>query len=136
MQMKKLLMVGLVIGLSLVLVTSAFAAKQKKAAAPKGSSKAGASAFTGTVSAVNTQSKTMTVTGKQAAVTFDVAKPVFNGYKALGDVKQGDKVAVSYGPDTTKVTKVAAGKPAKAKQPAEKSKKPVQKSKKKKAPKS
>ena len=65
-----------------------------------------------------------------------MAKPVFSGYKALGDVKQGDKVAVSYGPDTTKVTKVAAGKPAKAKQPAEKSKKPAQKSKKKKASKS
>ena len=129
--MKKLLMVGLVIGLSLVLVTSAFAAKQKKAAVQKGSAKAGASTFTGTVSAVNTQSKTMTVKGKKATIGFDVSRPVFSGYKTLGDVKHGDKVSVSYGPDTTKVTKMAAGKPAKAKQSAEKSKKPVQKSKKK-----
>jgi len=129
--MKKVFMVSLVICLGLVLVTSAFAAKQKKAAAPKGSAKAGASAFTGTVSAVNPQSKTMTVKGKQATVTFDVSKPVFNGYKAVGDIKEGDKVSVSYGPDTTKVKKVAAAKPAKAKQPAQKAKKPAHEHKKK-----
>lgn len=133
--MKKVLMVSLVIGLSLVLATSVFAAKHKKDAAPKKTDKAGASAFTGTVSAVNPQSKTMTVKGKQTTITFDVSKPVFAGYKSLDDVKQGDKVSVMYGPDTTKVTKVAAGKPAKAKQPAEKSKKPAQKPTKKKAPK-
>jgi hypothetical protein len=116
--MKKFLMLSLLTGLSFVLVTSAFAAKQKKAAASKGSAKAGASAFTGTVTAVNPEAKIMTVKGKKATIGFDVSKPVFKGYNALGDVKQGDKVSVAYGADTTKVTKIAAGK-----KPTHKSKK-------------
>ncbi len=134
--MKKILMVCMVIGLSLILVTSAFAAKHKKAPAQKAGAKAGASVFTGTVTAINDQWKTMTVKGKKSTVSFDISKPVFQGYKALGDVKQGDKVSVAYGPDNTKITKVSAGKPEKSKQPAAKSKKPAQKSKKKAAPKS
>jgi hypothetical protein len=134
--MKKVLMVGLVIGLSLVLATSVFAAKHKKDAATQKTAKSGASAFTGSVSAVNPQSKTMTVKGKQTTITFDVSKPVFSGYKTLDDVKQGDKVSVMYGPDTTKVAKVGAAKPAKEKAPAQKAKKPAPKQKKKTAAKS
>ncbi len=133
--MKRVLVISLVIGLSLVLATSVFAAKHKKEATPQKTAKAGASAFTGTVSAINPQSKTLTVKGKQATITFDVSKPVFAGYKALDEVKQGDKVSVMYAPDSTKVTKVGAAKPAKAKQPAQKAKKPAQKTKKKAVPK-
>lgn len=132
--MKKVLMVGLVVGLTLLLTTSVFAATQKKASAQKAGTKPGVSVFTGTVTAVNGESKTMTVKGKKSTVSFDVSKPLFQGYKALGDVKQGDTVSVAYGPNDTKITKVSAAKPAKAKQPAAKSKKPAQ-TKKKPAPK-
>jgi hypothetical protein len=68
-------------------------------------------------------------------VTVDVAKPVFKGYGAMSDVKQGDTVSVSYGPDSAKITKVSAGKATKAKQSAQKSKKPAKHAKKKKTPK-
>jgi hypothetical protein len=132
--MKRILVVGLVICLSLVLATSVFAAKHKKAPAEKAGTKPSASVFKGTVTAVNGESKMMTVKGKDSTISFDVSKPVFHGYKTLGDVKQGDTVSVAYGSSDTKITKVSAAKPAKAKQPAAKGKKPAQ-TKKKPAPK-
>lgn len=133
--MNKALMIGLTLLVSVALVTSVSArsatGKAAKATAPKGSAKAAGSAYTGIVSSVNAESKTMTVKGKRGPVSVDVAKPVFKGYGAMSDVKQGDKVSVSYGPDSTKITKISAGKATKAKQPAQKGEKPVKKAKKK-----
>jgi hypothetical protein len=131
--MKKALMLGLAILISVAFVTGVLAqsAKATKTAAPKGSAKAAGSVYTGVVSSVNAESKTMTVKGKRGPVTVEVAKPAFKGYGAMSDVKQGDKVSVSYGPDSTKITKISAGKATKAKQSAQKSKKPAKHAKKK-----
>ena len=135
--MKKALMLGLALLISVAFVTSVFArpVKATKTAAPKGSARAAGSVYTGIVSSVNAESKTMTVKGKRGPVSVDVAKPALKGYGAMSDVKQGDKVSVSYGPDSTKITKISASKATKAKQPARKSKKPAKHAKKKKAPK-
>ena len=134
--MKGLFLVLSVGVIGVAFVTTVFAgsatAKTTKATAPKGSTKASGSVYTGIVSSVNAESKTMTVKGKRGPVTVDVAKPVFKGYGAMSDVKQGDKVSVSYGPDSTKITKLSAGKATKAKQPAQKGKKPAKHAKKKK----
>jgi hypothetical protein len=127
--MKRILTVGMVIGLSLVLATSVFAAKQKKGGTQKATAKAGSSAFVGTVIAVNAQTKTITVAGKATTVGFDVSKPTFAGYKTLADIKPGDKVSVAYTSDGTQVKKMG-GKAAKTDKPAsaKKAAKPAAKS--------
>ena len=133
--MKKALVLGLMVLISVAFVTTVSArsatANATKAKAPKGSAKVAGSVYMGIVSGVNAESKTMTVKGKRGPVTVDVAQPVFKGYGAMSDVKPGDKVSVSYGPDSTKITKISAGKETKAKQPAQKSKKPAKHAKKK-----
>jgi hypothetical protein len=84
--------------------------KAEKPAKPKPKAKLG---FGGSVMNVNTEVKLLTVKGARGAVTFDVSRPEFKGYKSLSDVKLGDKVAVKYKGDTTKVWKLG-GKAVKA----------------------
>jgi hypothetical protein len=62
--------------------------------------------FVGTVIQVNTVSNTVTVKNKGIVVTFDVLNPVFKGFRALEQIKAGDKVAVSYTGDGARITKV------------------------------
>jgi hypothetical protein len=61
--------------------------------------------FIGTVTRVNMVSKTITVSNKGMAVTFDVINPILNGYKNLEQIKAGDKIAVSYTGDGIRITK-------------------------------
>jgi hypothetical protein len=69
----------------------------------------------------------MMVKSKKEAIGFDVSKPTFKGYKAMGDVKVGDTVAAKYTKDGAMITKIAgakAEKPAKEKPKAEKKEAP------------
>jgi hypothetical protein len=61
--------------------------------------------FIGTVTSVNTVSKTITLRNKGVIVTFDVLNPVFKGYKNLEQIRIGDKIAISYTGDGARITK-------------------------------
>jgi hypothetical protein len=61
--------------------------------------------FIGAVAGINPVSKTITVKNKGVIVTFDVLNPVFKGYKSLEQIRVGDKVAISYTGDGTRITK-------------------------------
>jgi hypothetical protein len=61
--------------------------------------------FMGSVANINLVSKTITVKNKGVIVTFDVLNPVFKGYKNLEQIRVGDKVAISYTGDGTRITK-------------------------------
>ena len=99
------------------------AVPEKAAPAPeKAKPKAKIPGFVGIVANVDTAAKTIVVKDKEKVVTFDVSNPKFKGYKNLNEVKVGDKVAVAYTKDGTKVTKIA-GKPTVAKKAAPKPKK-------------
>jgi len=77
--------------------------------------------FVGNVEMID--GKMMMVKSKKEAVSFDVSKPAFKGYKAIGDVKVGDTVAAKYTKDGVMIIKIAgtkAEKPAKEKPKAEK----------------
>ncbi len=64
--------------------------------------------FVGTVTNVNTANNTIAVRNKGIVVTFDVLNPVFKGFRALDQIRRGDKVAVSYTGDGARITKVTA----------------------------
>jgi len=148
--MKKVLLVTLVLLISVAFVSTVFAqakpeakpaekpapapekapvAAPEKAPAPEKAEKAKeapkpkpkAAGFVGKVESIN--GKMMMVKSKKEAVGFDVSKPAFKGYKAIGDVKVGDMVAAKYTKDGVMITKIAgakAEKPAKEKPKAEK----------------
>lgn len=61
--------------------------------------------FFGTVTHVNTTSKTIAVRNKGIIVTFDVLNPIFRGYKNLEQIRIGDRIAISYTGNCTRVTK-------------------------------
>jgi hypothetical protein len=71
--------------------------------------------YYGEVTNVDVASKTLTVKDKKDAVTFDIAKATFKGYKDANEIKVGDKVAAKYTKDGINVKKIAAAKPAKEK---------------------
>lgn len=161
--MKKVLLVALVLLISVAFVSTVFAqakpeAKQaekpapapekapvaapEKAPAPEKAEKAKEApkpkpkpaGFVGKVEKID--GNMMMVKSKKEAIGFDVSKPTFKGYKAMGDVKVGDTVAVKYTKDGAMITKIAgakAEKPAKEKPKAEMKEKP--KAEKKEAPK-
>jgi hypothetical protein len=147
--MKKVILIALVLLVSIAFVTTVFAqekakaapakpavAPEKPAAAPekpaapekaapapeKAKPKPKIPGFVGIVANVDAAAKTIVVKDKEKVVTFDVSNPKFKGYKNLNEIKVGDKVAVLYTKDGTKVTKIA-GKPTVAKKAAPKPKK-------------
>jgi len=147
--MKKVILIALVLLVSVAFVTTVFAQEKAKAAPEKAKAapakpavapektaapekaapapekakpKAKIPGFVGIVANVDTAAKTIVVKDKEKVVTFDVSNPKFKGYKNLNEVKVGDKVAVAYTKDGTKVTKIA-GKPTVAKKAAPKPKK-------------
>ena len=147
--MKKAILIALVLLVSVAFVTTVFAQEKAKAAPEKAKAapakpavapekpavpekaapapekakpKAKIPGFVGIVANVDTAAKTIVVKDKEKVVTFDVSNPKFKGYKNLNEVKVGDKVAVAYTKDGTKVTKIA-GKPTVAKKAAPKPKK-------------
>jgi hypothetical protein len=69
------------------------------------------SGFVGTVTKVDASA--LTVKSNKAEVVFDASKPTFKGYKAITDVKVGDKVAAKYTKDGISIRKLA-GAPVKA----------------------
>jgi hypothetical protein len=145
--MKKVLLVALVVLISVAFVSTVFAqakpeAKpaEKPAPAPekapatapekapatekaekaKEAPKPKPAGFVGKVEKID--GNMMMVKSKKEAIGFDVSKPTFKGYKAMGDVKVGDTVVVKYTKDGAMITKIAgakAEKPAKEKPKAE-----------------
>lgn len=71
--------------------------------------------YYGEVTNVDAAAKTLTVKTKKDAVTFDLTKATFKGYKDVSEIKVGDKVAAKYTKDGIDVKKIAAAKPAKEK---------------------
>ena len=149
--MKKVLMVVLVLFISIAFVSTVFAQAKPAAAAPEKAAPAPEKAepkadkpadkpkpkpkpagYYGEVANVDVAAKTLTVKTKKDAVTFDIAKAKFKGYKDAGEIKVGDKVTAKYSKDGVDVKKIAAAKPAKVKKekPAvEKKEKPAAKKK-------
>jgi hypothetical protein len=120
--MKKALLVLLVLSISAALVATVFAqapaksapATQKAPAAPV------IHMLTGQVTAVDAAAKMLEVKGSKKEVKFDVANAKWTGYKAIDEVKAGDKVTVKY---TEKEGKMTANQVLKAVPKAETKKK-------------
>ena len=99
--MKKTLFILLALLFGVASVTTAFA----KGTAAKTHS------FTGVVASVDAGAKSLAVKGTKKEMTFDVANAKMVGFKALGDIKAGEKVTVKY---TEKDGKAMAKSVAKA----------------------
>lgn len=141
--MKKVLLVAFVLLISVAFVTTVFAQVKpeakpaekpapapEKAPAPapekaKEAPKPKPAGFVGKVEVVD--GKMMMVKSKKETVGFDVSKPSFKGYKAIGDVKVGDTVAAKHTKDGVMITKIAGAKPEKpAKEKPKAEKKPAE----------
>lgn len=61
--------------------------------------------FVGIVTQVDPIGKTVAVKNKGVAVTFDAANPILKGYKSLEQVKRGDRIAISYTADGTRISR-------------------------------
>lgn len=61
--------------------------------------------FSGTVVSVSPLTGSMTVRGPQTTVTFDLTNPVLKGYRNLGSIRKGDRIAVSYTASGIRITK-------------------------------
>lgn len=90
--MKKALLVVLSLLFSAALVTTVFA-QQKKA--PE-ASKPKALHYYGTVASMDSVAKLLVVKGKKGEMKFDVADAKWKGYKAMDEVKTGERVRVKY----------------------------------------
>lgn len=66
-------------------------------------------AFSGRVVQVNVVTDTLFVKEGGNIVGFDVSNPLFSGYSSLSAVRVGDRVAVSYTPEGTRVTRLSKG---------------------------
>jgi hypothetical protein len=137
--MKKVLFVVFVVMMSVAFVSSVFAQAKPEAKpaekpapapdkapapapekAPEKAEKAKEEApkpkpagFVGKVEKI--EGNTMTVKSKKEAIGFDISKPALKGYKAIGDVKAGDTVAVKYTKGGTMITKISGAKAEKPK---------------------
>jgi hypothetical protein len=128
--MKKILTVAFVLLISFAFVSMGFAqpkpaekapapekaAAPEKAPAPEKAASAEKSAkpkpkvsgFVGTIA--KTDARTFTVKAAKTEVTFDASNPKFKGYKAMNEMKAGDKVAAKYTKDGVWVQKIAGAK--------------------------
>lgn len=61
--------------------------------------------FFGTVAHINLADKTISVRNKGIVVTFDVRNPIIKDYKNLEQIRIGDKIAISYRGDNTRISK-------------------------------
>jgi Cu/Ag efflux protein CusF len=93
--MKRTLLVLLVLLISAAFVTTVFAQTPSKQA-PATEKAPAVHKLAGAVLAVDAAAKTVSVKGSKAEVTFDVASAKWAGYKAIDEVKAGDKVSVKY----------------------------------------
>jgi hypothetical protein len=91
-----------------VLVACIFGASHDspaKSANPAGTGRA----FSGRVVQVNVVTDTLFVREGGNTVGFDVSSPVFSGYSSLSAVRVGDRVAVSYIPEGTRIARLSRG---------------------------
>ena len=91
------------------------AAPEKKEAAEAPKPKPKPAGFVGEIIRADAAANLFTVKGAKDTVTFDFAGAKFKGYKSADEIKMGDKVAVKYGKEGLKVTKLGAKKAKKAK---------------------
>lgn len=52
--------------------------------------------FTGRVTSANLENSTIVVQSMKAGMTFDVKSAKLKGYKAVANIKEGDRVTVQY----------------------------------------
>jgi len=104
--MKRALLIAVLVVVSVALVSTVFAADKK---APK------AMTFKGAVTEVKAKDNAIVVKGDKKDMTFIVAGAKWDGYKAMDEVKVGDKVVVKYTEKEGKMMATTVGKaPAKA----------------------
>ena len=96
--MKRALLVLLVLLISAAFVTTVFAQASAKPApaTEKAPAAAAIHKISGEVVGVDAAAKMLGVKGPKGEVKFDVAAAKWVGYKAMDEVKAGDKVAVKY----------------------------------------
>jgi uncharacterized alpha/beta hydrolase family protein len=102
--MKKALLILFVLLISAAFVTAVFAQDQPTAGAAKLAATAEKKApakpktheYTGTVASMDAAAKMLVIKGKKGEMTFDVAGSKWKGYKAMDEVKAGQKVTVKY----------------------------------------
>jgi microtubule-associated protein 1 len=109
--MKRALLIAVLVVVSVALVSTVFAAEQK---APK------AMTFKGAVVSVDAKTNMLVVKGEKKDMSFNVTGAKWDGYKAVDELKAGDKVVVKYVEKEGKMMATTVGKaPAKtAKAPA------------------
>jgi phage baseplate assembly protein gpV len=90
--MKRTLLVVLSLLFSVALVTAVYAQEKKAPAMPK----VKALHFSGTVANVDLAANLLVVKGKKGEKSFDVAGAKLKGYKAMDEVKAGERVSVKY----------------------------------------
>ena len=93
--MKRTLLVLLVLLISAAFVTTVFAQAPAKTA-PAAEKAPAVHKMAGEVLAVDAAAKMLTVKGPKGEVKFNVAGAKWAGYKAMDEVKAGDKVSVQY----------------------------------------
>jgi general stress protein 26 len=104
--MKKALLIAVLVVVSVALVSTVFAADKK---APK------AMTFKGEVVKMDKEKKMLVVKGEKGDMTFDVTGAKSADYKAMDEVKAGDKVVVKYVEKDKKMMATTVGKaPVKA----------------------
>jgi microtubule-associated protein 1 len=104
--MKKALLIAVLVVVSVALVSTVFAAEAK---APK------AMTFKGTVTGMDAAKNMLTVKGEKKDMSFNVAGAKWADYKAMDEVKAGDKVVVKYVEKEGKMMATTVGKaPVKA----------------------
>ncbi len=97
--MKKTLVIVLSLLISAALVTTVFAQEKKaEPAKPAAAAQKAPKAlhYAGAVASIDSAAKMIAVKGKKAEMKFDVAGAKWKGYKAMDEVKAGDKVTVTY----------------------------------------
>jgi len=113
-KMKRALLIAVLVVVSVALVSTVFAAEKK---APK------AMTFNGAVVSMDAKTNMLVVKGEKKDMSFNVAGAKWADYKAMDEVKAGDKVVVKYMEKEGKMMATMVGKaPAKAAKAPAKSK--------------
>ena len=99
--MKRALLIAVLVVVSVALVGTVFAAEKK---APK------AMTFKGAVVSVDAGANMIVVKGDKKDMSFSVAGAKWEGYKAMDEVKAGDKVVVKYMEKDGKMAATMVGK--------------------------
>lgn len=66
--------------------------------------------FFGYVRKIDRSERIISIKNKGVVVTFDISRPILNGYASLDEIKEGDHVAISYSIDSTIIKKISPSK--------------------------